>query len=123
MYYSIDSNFTNLFALPSNVSDVSAQGTNVVATWTNFSDVKLPESPPLYSLKSTPDTWTNISDLKLPADMAKLKGISLAGNTLSVTNPVVLTRIPPDAALDETRRILEDYISLLSKNSMQVVGH
>ena len=48
---------------------------------------------------------------------------SLVGNTLSVTNPVVLTRIPPDAALDETKRILEDYISLLSQNSMQVVSH
>jgi carboxyl-terminal processing protease len=103
LYYSSDANFSNFFVLPPKVSDVSTlgtnEGTNVVAT------------------------WTNISDAKLPADVANLKGISLVGNTLTVTNPVVLTRIPPDAALDETRRILEDYISLLSKNSMQVVGH
>ena len=122
IYYSSDANFSNFFALPPKVSDISTQGTNVVATWTNFSDVKLPESPSLYSLKSMPDTWTNISDLK-SADASNLKGISWVGNTLTVTNPVVLTRIPPDAALDETKRILEDYISLLSKNSMQVVGH
>jgi carboxyl-terminal processing protease len=96
VYYSYATNF---FALPGNVSDVSAQGTNVVAT------------------------WTNSSNIKLPLAAATLSGVSLVGDTLSVTNPVELDRIPPDAALDETERVLEDYINLLSNNSMQVVGH
>jgi carboxyl-terminal processing protease len=96
VYYSSDTNF---FALPGKVSDVFAQGTNVVVT------------------------WTNSSDIKLPVAAADLAGVSVVGNTLSVTNPVELDRIPPDAALDETKRILEDYINLLANNSMQVVVH
>ncbi len=96
MYYDFGTNF---FALPGNVADVTTQGTNVVAS------------------------WTNAADFKLPISATALNGVSQVGNTLSVTNPVVLERIVPDAALDETERILEDYISLLSKNSMQIVGH
>jgi carboxyl-terminal processing protease len=98
-YYSFDSNFSNYFALPGKLATVSTQGTNVVAT------------------------WTNVSDLKLPAYAATLSGLSHDGDTLSVTNPVELDRIPPDAALDETERILVDYISLLSTNSVQVAVH
>ena len=67
--------------------------------------------------------WTNVADIRLPVNAADLNGLSRVGDTLSVTNPVVLERIAPDAALDESERILEDYISELSKNSMQVVGH
>lgn len=96
IYYSSDTNF---FALPGKVSDVFAEGTNMVAT------------------------WTNVADIRLPVNAADLSGVSRVGDTLSVTNPVVLERIAPDAALDESERILEDYISELSKNSMQVVGH
>jgi carboxyl-terminal processing protease len=96
LYYGSDTNF---FVLPGKVVNVLAQGTNVVAT------------------------LTNSSDIKLPANVAALSGLNETGNTLSVTNPVELDRIAPDAALDETERILEDYISLLSTNSMQVAIH
>ena len=95
LYYSSGTNF---FALPGEVSDVFAQGTNIVAT------------------------WTNLTDSKIPVDAVNLSGISQVGNALSVTNPVVLQRIGSDAALDETERILQDYISLLSKNPVQIVG-
>jgi len=99
IYYSCDTNSTNFFALPTTTPDISLQGTNVVAVWTNCPDFKLPVSPML------------------------LSGVSVVGSTLSVTNPVELDRISPDAALDETEHILRDYISLLSKNSMLIVSH
>ena len=99
IYYSSDTNF---FALPGKVVNVFTLGTNVVATMTN-------------DLNST--------DIKLPANFTALSGLSQTGNMLSVTNPVELDRIPPDAALDETKQILQDYITLLSNNSMQIVSH
>jgi hypothetical protein len=36
---------------------------------------------------------------------------------LRVQQPAVVTQPSPDAMLDETERILEDYISLLSKDT------
>jgi len=68
-------------------------------------------------------TWSNASDLQLPADFSKLPGISRVGNTLSVTNPVELDRNAPDATLEETEQILQDYISLMGRNSPLIVSH
>jgi hypothetical protein len=68
-------------------------------------------------------TWTNFSDLGFPADPAKLTGVSLVGNSLSITNPVELDRVPTDPYLDETEHILEDYISLNDHTSLQIVSH
>lgn len=90
---------TNLLALPGKSAVISGEGANVVATWTNF------------------------SDLGFPADPAKLTGVSLVGNSLSITNPVELDRVPTDPYLDETEHILEDYISLNDHTSLQIVSH
>ena len=46
-----------------------------------------------------------------------------AGNqSLSGQRPAVVTRPSPDAMLDETERILEDYISLLQKNTSLIAN-
>ena len=42
---------------------------------------------------------------------------ALISQPLRVQQPAVVTQPSPDAMLDETERILEDYISLLSKNT------
>jgi carboxyl-terminal processing protease len=85
--------------LPDRPATVSVDGTNVVASWTNLSDIKWTMNPVLSN------------------------SVDTAANTLSVTNPVTLKRVSPDAALEETKNILEDYISLLSKNAIQVANH
>ncbi len=106
IYYSFDTNF---FALPKENPGISAQGTNVIAVWTNYSEIKWP--------------GVKLSDDVKLASLNDLNGLSITNNTLTVTNPVVLERNLPDAALEETKLILEDYISLQAKNSLQVVVH
>jgi carboxyl-terminal processing protease len=98
LYYR-DTNFSNFFALPGKNAMISSVSNNVVAT------------------------WTNLPEVRLPAEAAKWGGVKWAGNTISVTNPVELDRITPDPYLDEAEHILGDYISLLSGNSPQIVIH
>jgi carboxyl-terminal processing protease len=66
------------------------------------------------------------SNLHLSNDLALTNNLNVVANANSSTNQIakpVVTRTPTDAALEEAKLILEDYISLLSKNSIQMVGH
>ena len=86
---------TNLISLPGKTAVVSAQGTNVVATW-----------------KQAPA----IQDSKLP-------GVDWIGNSPSVLNPLELDRNAPDAALEETAQILQDYIGLITRSLPLFLSH
>jgi carboxyl-terminal processing protease len=97
LYYRDGTN--TLVPLPGKSATITAQGPNVVAT------------------------WTNLANSPFSGDLTKLNGISRVGNTLSVTNPVEMDLITPDPYLDETEHILEDYINLNSHNSLQIASH
>ena len=96
---SILANNTNVAAFFSNATPViSKVGTNVIAT------------------------WNHVSGLNASIDPAWSGRLNTAADTFSVTNPSTLNRIAPDAALQETENILDDYISLMA-NSVQVANH
>lgn len=95
-YYQTD---TNVVALPATAPILVTAGTNVIATWTNFSSLGMTANP----------AWA--------------AEVNPATDTLTVTNPVTLDRLAPDASLVETEHIMDDYIKLMNRNAIQVANH
>ena len=68
------------------------------------------------------DTNANGSVTGMTTNQDLIVGIKLNSNDTNASVATVVTQPPPDAMLDETERILEDYISLSSSNHPMVAN-
>ncbi len=92
-------NGSRMLPVPGKGAVVSVSGTNIVAH------------------------WAHPAMADLPAGLSQSPGVILDSHGLSITNPIELDRNVPDAYLDETLKILQDYISLSKDQSLQIASH
>jgi len=86
----------------------------------NSTNAALPNPEPYYATNTTDVTVSSADKTEMLAALAKTNSLDskpVSPTAAKAEKPAISKSYQPDPSLDETERILEDYIYLLSKNS------